>query len=140
MKITRWITIITLLVLLFPTQAALAHPIRALSPSVQLTPFTATTQVNKTVTYQVTVSNVPSGGLHCARIEVQSPAGFKVYPASGYSYYHFYGPATLNFTMKAPATAQRKFFYARVSWSRDYMCRSVRTFSFSNQVEIIVKK
>jgi hypothetical protein len=136
----RWLTIFTVFVLLFPTQAALAGRSRRLAPTISVSPFSLTTPVNSTVLYQVSIGNVPSGGIHCVKVDLKVPNGYKLYPGSGYSYYHFYSPATLDFKVKVPATAQRRFFYAKVTWSRDYACRSIRTTNNSSQVEIIVTK
>jgi hypothetical protein len=136
----RWLTIFTLFVLLFPTQAALAHPQLPLYPTVSVTPFTTTTPINSTVLYKVQINNLPNGGLHCVKVDLFVPNGYKLYPGAGYSYYHFYAPASLDFKVKVPNTIQRKFFYARVSWSRDYACHSLRITNYSHQVEIIVTK
>jgi hypothetical protein len=137
----RWLTIFTIFVMLVPTQAALAGRNKGpLIPTVTASPWTVTTPVNSLVTYKVTIDKIPNGGMHCVKVDLFVPAGYKLYPSPGYSFYHFYAPATLDFKVKAPNTAQRKFFSARVSWSRDYACRSIRTTSFSNQVEIIVTK
>jgi len=146
MKITRLITLLTVLILLFPTQAALAgvnKPARGRVPTdpiVTVTPFTTTTARNSTVTYNVTVSNIPNGGIHCAKVDLFVPSGFKLYPGAGYSFYHVYNTTPLEFKVKVPNTAQRRFLYGRVSWSRDYACKSIRTTNFSSQVEIIVTK
>ncbi len=135
----RWLTIITLLVLLFPSQGALAHN-RAVIPTIGATPFTTTTPINTTVTYHVSLTNLPNYGLHCVNVVLAVPAGYKVYPGTGYSYYHIFTPTTLDFKVKVPNTAQRKFFTARVSWSRDYICRSMRATRSSPLVEVIVTK
>jgi hypothetical protein len=136
----RWLTIFTLFVLLFPTQAALAHPRLPLIPSVTVTPFTTTTPINSTVLYKVNITNLPSAGMHCVKVDLFVPYGYKLYPGAGYSYYHFYAPASLDFKVKVPNTTQRKFFNARVSWSRDYACQSIRITNYSSRVEIIVTK
>ena len=135
----RWLTLFTVLVLLFPTQAALAarYP---LIPSISVAPFTMTTPVNSTVLYKVSIGNIPNGGIHCAKVDLKVPNGYKLYPPTGYSYYHVYSPTTLDFKVKVPASAQRRFFYAKLSWSRDYACRSIRTTNNSRQVEIILTK
>jgi hypothetical protein len=133
----RWLTIITILILLFPTQAALAGR-GTLIPTVKVIPFTVTAPVNSVVLYKVSVGNIPNGGIHCVKVDLRVPNGYKIYPATGYSFYHVFSPTTLDFKVKVPATAQRKFFYASVSWSRDYACRSIRTTNNSHQVEIIV--
>ena len=137
----RWLTIITLLVLLFPSQAAMAGSRWRLNdPGISLTPFTVTTPVNSTVNYQVNLKNIPAGGMHCVKVVVFVPNHYKIYPGTGYSFYHLYSPTTLDFKVKVPNNAQRKFFNARVSWSKDYACRSIRTSKNSSQVEIIVTK
>ncbi len=133
----RWLTIFTVLVLMFPTQAALAAR-GTMIPTVVVTPFSVTTPVNSTVLYKVSVGNIPSTGIHCVKVDLKVPTGYKLYPGSGYSFYHVFNPTTLDFKVKVPANPQRKFFNARVSWSRDYACRSIRTTSYSRQVEIIV--
>jgi hypothetical protein len=135
----RLVTMITLMVLLFPTQAALAgRSSYRLIPTLTVAPFSVTTPINSTVLYKVNLNNIPNGGMHCVKVDLFVPSGYKLAPGSGYSYYHFYAPATLDFKVKAPNTAQRRFFNARVSWSRDYACRSIRITNYSNQVEIIV--
>jgi hypothetical protein len=137
----RWLTIFTLLVLLFPSQAALAGRSRVkLAPSVSLTPFSVTTPRNSTVTYQVKINNLPNGGMHCVKVDVFVPNHYKIYPGAGYSFYHLYAPTTLDFKVKVPNTTQRKFFNARVSWSKDYSCRSIRITNYSSRVEIIVSQ
>jgi len=135
----RWLTIITLLVLLFPSQSALAGH-RVLIPTVVVTPFSTTTTINSTVLYHVNITNFPSGGMHCVKVDLFVPTGYKLYPGTGYQYYHLYAPVTKDFQVKVPNTAQRKFFNARVSWSRDYACRGIRFTNLSPQVEIIVNK
>jgi hypothetical protein len=135
----RWLTIITILILLFPTQAALAGR-GTLIPTVKVIPFSVTTPVNSVVLYKVSVGNIPNSGIHCVKVDLRVPNGYKVYPPTGYSLYHISTPTTLDFKVKVPANAQRKFFYASVSWSRDYACRSIRTTNNSQQVEIIVTK
>jgi hypothetical protein len=135
----RWLTILTVLILLFPSQAALAGRSRIpVIPLVVVTPFSVTTPINSTVLYHVNISAIPNGGMHCVKVGLAVPPGYKVYPAPGYSYYHFYTATTLDFKVKAPNTAQRKFFFATVSWSKDYACRSIRITNYSHQVEIIV--
>jgi hypothetical protein len=136
----RWLTIITLLVLLFPSQVALAGRNRVLIPTVIVTPFTTTTPINTTVLYHVNITNLPNGGMHCVKVDLFVPANYKLYPGAGYQFYHFYNPASLEFKVKVPNTAQRKFFNARVSWSRDYACRGIRVTNYSSQVEVIVTK
>jgi hypothetical protein len=137
----RWLTILTVLILLLPTQAALAGRSRGpIIPSVSVAPFSVTTPINSTVLYNVSVGNIPNGGIHCVKVDLKVPNGYKIYPAAGYSYYHFYSPTTLQFKVKVPGGAQRKFFYAKVSWSKDYACRSIRVTSNSTQVEVIVTK
>jgi hypothetical protein len=137
----RWLTIITVLILLIPSQAALAGINKGvLIPTVTVTPFTTTTPINSTVLYHVNITNIPYGGMHCVKVDLFVPAGYKLYPGSGYQFYHFYAATTLDFKVKVPNTAQRKFFNARVSWSKDYACRSIRITSYSPQVEIIVTK
>ena len=137
----RWLTIITLLVLLFPSQAVLAGTNSiTLIPTISITPFSVTTPINSTVLYKVNINHIPNTGMHCVKVDLFVPSGYKLYPGSGYSYYHFYAPATLDFKVKVPNTAQRKFFNARVSWSRDYACKSIRITNYSNKVEIIVTK
>jgi hypothetical protein len=133
----RWLTIITILILLFPTQAALAGR-GILIPTVKVIPFTVTAPVNSVVLYKVSVGNIPNGGIHCVKVDLRVPNGYKIYPATGYSFYHVFSPTTLDFKVKVPANPQRKFFYASVNWSRDYACRSIRTTNNSHQVEIIV--
>jgi len=141
MKKMRWLTIITLMVLLFPTQAAQANNYRRrFNPSIHLTPFTTTTAINSTVNYKVNIGRIPNGGMHCVKVDLFVPSGYKLYPGTGYSFYHFYSPASLDFKVKVPNTAQRQFFFARVSWSRDYACRSIRISNKSSQVELIVTK
>ena len=135
----RWVSIVTLLVLLFPFQPVLAAT-RPLSPSVKVTPLSATAPINSTVLYQVSVNNIPRGGMHCVKVDLLKPTEFKIYPATGYSYYHFYSPNTLDFKLKLPNQPQRKFFFARVSWSKDYYCKSIRITNYSSRVEIIVTK
>jgi hypothetical protein len=142
----RWLTIITLLVLLFPSQGVLAGYRRSPGPSISLTPFTKETLINSTVTYTVHIGNIPNNGLHCVKVNLFVPNGHKVYPGAGYSYlsdwtfYHFYAPDDLYFKVKVPNNPGRKFLNAKVSWSRDYACRSIRTTNTSNQVELIVHK
>jgi hypothetical protein len=133
----RWLTIITILILLFPTQAALAGR-GTIIPTVSVIPFSVTVPVNSVVLYKVNIGNIPNGGIHCAKVDLRVPSGYKIFPATGYSIYHIYTPTTLDFKVKVPPNAQRKFFNARVTWSRDYACHSIRTTNNSNQVEIIV--
>jgi hypothetical protein len=133
----RWLTIITILILLFPTQAALAGR-GSIIPTVSVIPFSVTVPVNSVVLYKVNISNIPNGGIHCAKVDLRVPNGYKIFPATGYSIYHIYSPTTLDFKVKVPPNAQRKFFNARVTWSRDYACHSIRTTNNSNLVEIIV--
>jgi hypothetical protein len=141
MKKMRWLTLIIVLVLLLPTQAALAYNYRGRTyPSIKITPFSITTPINSTVNYKVNIGNLPAGGLHCVKVSLVVPSGYKIYPGNGYSYYHFYTPAALDFKVKVPNTAQRKFIYATVSWSVDYACHSIRTTKKSSQVELIVTK
>ena len=86
------------------------------------------------------IRNIPDGGLHCVKVILFPPSGYKVYPSTGYSYYHFYAPTTLDFKVKTPNKSGRSFFYARMNWSKDYMCNSIRISKRSSQVEIIVTK
>jgi len=141
MKKMRWLSLIIILILLLPTQAALAYNVRARgTPFIGVTPFSVTTPYNSTVNYKVNVSHIPSGGIHCVKVKLVVPSGYKIYPGSGYEYYHFYTPAALDFKVKVPNTPKRIFFYATVSWSVDYQCKSIRTTKKSSQVELIVKK
>ena len=140
---TRLLTIIIVLILLFPSQAALAYNYRGRiknNPSIRISPFTVTTPINSTVLYKVSVNNIPGNGMHCVKVDLFVPDGYKIYPGAGYTYYHFYAPTTLDFKVKVPNKAGRQFFRARVSWSRDYKCNSIRTSKFSPEVEIIVTK
>lgn len=140
MKKMRLLTILTLLVLLFPSQGVLAGTRRPLGPTISVAPYTVTTPRNSTVLYKVTIDNIPPGGMHCLKVDLRVPGGYKLYPGNGVSYYHFYAPATLDFKVKVPNTTQRRFFSARMNYSRDYACRSIRTSIMSTQVEIIVSK
>jgi hypothetical protein len=147
----RWLTIITLLVLLFPSQGVQAgcrlprpdNPTISITRTLPITPFV---QINTTATYAVSIARIPGKGMHCVKVMLFVPAGYKVYPGEGYSYasewtfYHIYGPLSRDFKVRVPNTAGRKFLYAKVSWSRDYACRSVRITNTSPQVEIIVTK
>ncbi len=85
----RWLTIITLLVLLFPSQAALAGTNSiTLIPTISVTPFSVTTPINTTVLYKVNINHIPNAGMHCVKVDLFVPSGYKLYPGSGYSYYH----------------------------------------------------
>ena len=135
----RWLTIFTIFVLLFPTQTALAGLYKPpIMPSISISPFSMTTPVNTTVIYKVNIGKIPPAGIHCVKVDLFVPNGFKIYPPNGYGFYHVYAPTTLDFKIKVPDTARRRFFNARMSWSRDYACRSIRTTRLSSQVEIIV--